>query len=85
MKVNNPDGKCKHSKFLTTCPVCNKKIFLHHILEFQGSLLDSGQYPVPLTMLHGLKPNRHALTLYLDKNFCVRGQTVSELVKVTRK
>ncbi|MHA1682114.1 MAG: hypothetical protein ACTSUE_14340 [Promethearchaeota archaeon] len=77
---------CEHqkTKLLTTCPVCNKKIFLHHILEFQSSLLDAGQYPVPLTMLHGTKPERHALTLFIDQDFRVRGRQVSNFVKVTR-
>ncbi|MHA1791826.1 MAG: hypothetical protein ACTSVI_04215 [Promethearchaeota archaeon] len=77
---------CEHGKdkFLATCPICQKKIFLHNILEFESSLLNSNQYPVPVTMLHGKKPVRHALTLYIDKDLRVRGTQVSNLIKVTR-
>ncbi|MFX0102829.1 MAG: hypothetical protein ACFFCS_24890 [Candidatus Hodarchaeota archaeon] len=79
--------KCNHgsSKMIAQCPVCQKRIFLHNVLEFKSSVTSSTQFPVPLTMLHGQLPDRHALTLFLDKDMRVRGTQVSELVMVKRK
>ncbi|MEX2681418.1 MAG: hypothetical protein Q6373_007445 [Candidatus Sigynarchaeota archaeon] len=40
---------------------------------------------ITLTLLHGTKPNRHALTLFIDNNMKVRGTQVSSAVIVSRK
>ncbi|HME51452.1 MAG TPA: hypothetical protein VKM55_04500 [Candidatus Lokiarchaeia archaeon] len=79
---------CEHDKnrLLAVCPACDKKIFLHNILQIEASKLhDTTGALTCLTFLHGEKPNRHALTLFLDANLKVRGTQVSDAVIVNRK
>ena len=84
MACTHEHGK---NRVVATCPACQKKVYLHHVLEAR-SLLGTGAASNPLTsitMIHGAKPGRHALTLYVDKNMAVRGTEVSRVVIVTRK
>ncbi len=82
---------CNHdhgdARLLATCPACQKKIFLNQILQLETEKLkeQSAGSMITLTMLHGKKPNRHALTLFLDNNMKVRGTQVSSAVIVSRK
>lgn len=78
--------RCK-ARLLATCPACQKKIFLHQVLQLESEKLkeQSTGSMITLTMLHGTKPNRHALTLFIDNNMKVRGTQVSSAVIVSRK
>ena len=82
MECNHERGKTKHH--FVTCPVCNKKIELYNILELKSRIENAANYPVPVSLMHGMKPNRHVLTLYIDKQFKIRGREVSEMVLVSR-
>ncbi len=84
MECDHEHGK---TRLLTTCPACQKKIFLNQILQLESEKLRerSAGSMITLTMLHGTKPNRHALTLFLDSNMKVRGTQVSSAVIVSRK
>ncbi len=84
MDCDHDRGK---ARLLTTCPACHRKIFLNQILQLESEKLKE-QSPgsmITLTMLHGTKPNRHALTLFIDNNMKIRGTQVSSAVIVSRK
>jgi hypothetical protein len=84
MECNHDHGK---ARLLATCPACQKKVFLHQVLQIESEKLQerSAGSMITLTMLHGTKPNRHALTLFIDNNMKVRGTQVSSAVIVSRK
>lgn len=81
---------CAHGhgkdRVVATCPACQKKVFLHHVLEATSQIDPApGSNPLlAITMIHGTKPGRHALTLYVDRNLAVRGTEVSRAVIVSR-
>ena len=84
MECNREHG---NARILATCPACQKKVFLNQVLQLESEKLkeQSAGSMITLTMLHGTKPNRHALTLFLDNNMRVRGTQVSNAVIVSRK
>ncbi|NMC05503.1 MAG: hypothetical protein GYA24_09835, partial [Candidatus Lokiarchaeota archaeon] len=49
--------RCK-ARLLATCPACQKKIFLHQVLQLESEKLkeQSTGSMITLTMLHGTKP-----------------------------
>nr|MDO8112800.1 hypothetical protein [Candidatus Sigynarchaeota archaeon] len=79
---------CNHdgNRLLAICPACDKKIFLHNLLQLEASkLTQTNGSMVCVTLLHGEKPNRHALTLFIDANMKVRSTQVSTAIIVSRK
>ncbi|MGV9173007.1 MAG: hypothetical protein ACOC44_13510 [Promethearchaeia archaeon] len=74
-------------KLMSVCPLCGKKIHGRDIdidgLAEQKSNIT--RWPVPYTHCHCHENGKmHALTLYLDANFAVRGQEISEFVKIQK-
>ncbi|MHA2391303.1 MAG: hypothetical protein ACXAEX_04985 [Promethearchaeota archaeon] len=70
-------------KLLIICPVCNKRIYGEDIdiLNIDRSKVSHW----PLRYIHCHTNNNvpfHALTIFLDANFSVRGNEVSNFVKV---
>ena len=70
-------------KLLTICPVCQKRIYGKDIdiLKIDSSKINHW----PLRYIHCHKTSSvpfHALTLFLDANFSVRGNEVSEFIKI---
>lgn len=74
-------------KLMSVCPLCGKKIHGRDIDITGLTKLKSkiNRWPVPYTHCHCHDDGKmHALTLYLDANFAVRGQEISEFVKIQK-
>ncbi|MFW9773969.1 MAG: hypothetical protein ACFFEO_17590 [Candidatus Thorarchaeota archaeon] len=70
-------------KLLTICPVCNKRIYGKDIDILNIDISKINHWP--LRYIHCHKNNDvavHALTIFLDTNFSVRGKEVSKFVKI---
>jgi hypothetical protein len=70
-------------KLLTICPVCQKRIYGKDIdiLKIDFSKINHW----PLRYIHCHRTSNvpfHALTIFLDANFSVRGNEVSEYIKI---
>ncbi|MBA7512386.1 hypothetical protein ES705_04391 [subsurface metagenome] len=81
--TNNEFRKFLIRKLLTICPVCQKKIYGKDIdiLNIDTSKINHW----PLRYIHCHTSNNvplHALTLYLDSGFSVRGNEVSNFIKI---
>lgn len=71
-------------KLLTICPICGKKIYGKDIDIEKIKKDHIKQWPVRYTHCHTHKETPiHALTMYLDANFAVRGKESSEFVKIS--
>ncbi|MHA1986285.1 MAG: hypothetical protein ACW98D_06585 [Promethearchaeota archaeon] len=72
-------------KILTVCPVCQKRIYGKDI-DIQK--IDTSKINHwPLRYIHCHTNNNvplHALTIYLDNNFTVRGNEVSSFIKIEK-
>ncbi|MFX1573143.1 MAG: hypothetical protein ACFFB0_10375 [Promethearchaeota archaeon] len=72
-------------KLLTICPVCKKKIYGRDIdiLKIDTSKITHW----PLRYIHCHTNNDiplHALTIFIDSNFSVRGNEVSSFLKIEK-
>ena len=70
-------------KLLTICPVCQKRIYWRDIDILKIDLSKINHWP--LRYIHCHRTNSvpfHALTIFLDANFSVRGKEVSEFIKI---
>ena len=79
----NENRKFLIRKLLTICPVCQKRIYGKDIDILKIDLSKINHWP--LRYIHCHKTNSvplHALTIFLDSNFSVRGNEVSEFIKV---
>ncbi len=70
-------------KLLTICPVCKKKIYGRDIdiMNIDASKVHNW----PVTYIHCHTNNNipfHALTIYIDANFSVRDNHVSDFIKI---
>ena len=76
---------CQHEpkqsgKFYVTCPVC------HQAIKFgvERSILENAtKFPLSHIIIHG-NP-LHALIVYIDANFMVRGEEGCESIEVVKK
>ena len=74
-------------KLLTVCPVCQKRIYGKDIDILKINSKKSEISHWPLRYIHCHSTNKvpfHALTIYLDNNFAVRGNEVSNFVKIEK-
>lgn len=72
-------------KLLAICPACKKKIFGNEIDVTQLDISKINHWPVRYVHCHSYNNVPiHALTLYIDANFSVRGQEVSNFVKIQK-
>ncbi|MBA7663951.1 hypothetical protein ES703_71999 [subsurface metagenome] len=86
MKEKNMDSETRAfliRKLLIICPVCQKRIYGKDIdiLKIDASKIDHW----PLRYIHCHTSNNvplHALTLYLNSGFSVRGNEVSNFIKI---
>ncbi|MHA2184859.1 MAG: hypothetical protein ACXAAI_07645 [Promethearchaeota archaeon] len=86
MEMNKLDANTRSlliRKLLTICPVCKKRIYGRDIdiLNIDTSKISHW----PLRYIHCHANNNfplHALTIYLDNNFSVRGNEVSNFLKI---
>ena len=63
------------------CPACKQRIYLHNLLEAQARISACENPIFSVTMLHGAQgEDRHALTLFIDRNMKVRDAQVSNLL-----
>ena len=70
-------------KLLTVCPICQKRIYGKDIDILKIDKKKISHWP--LRFIHCHKNNNipfHALTIYLDNNFAVRGNEVSNFIKI---
>ncbi|MFX1279628.1 MAG: hypothetical protein ACFFA3_09435 [Promethearchaeota archaeon] len=70
-------------KLLLICPVCQKRIYGKDIDILKIDLSKINHWP--LRYIHCHKTNNvplHALTIFLDANFSVRGNEVSDYIKI---
>lgn len=73
-------------KLMAICPVCGMLIFGRDIDLSHLDPANINHWPVSYTHCHSHKEvPMHALTLYLDSNFSVRGSEVSNYVKIQKK
>ena len=72
-------------KLLVICPVCRKPI---HGRDIDINKIDKNNvHHWPLTFTHCHTYNQvplHALTVFLDSNFSVRGKQVSNFIKIQK-
>ncbi|MHA2007865.1 MAG: hypothetical protein ACXABO_10890 [Promethearchaeota archaeon] len=81
--INNESRKFLIRKLLTICPVCKKKIYGRDIDILNIDKTKIQQWP--LTYIHCHANNQipiHALTIYIDANFSVRDNQVSDFIKI---
>ncbi len=72
-------------KLLTICPVCKKPIYGRDIDIAKIEKAGINQWPVLYTHCHSHESiPLHAITLYLDANFAVRGEEVSQFLKIQK-
>ncbi|TXT57996.1 MAG: hypothetical protein BAJALOKI2v1_480024 [Promethearchaeota archaeon] len=70
-------------KLLTICPICGKQIYGRDIDITNIDLSKISKWPFRYTHCHSNRSNpMHAVTLYLDSNFAVRGKEISEFLKI---
>ncbi|MFW9773547.1 MAG: hypothetical protein ACFFEO_15460 [Candidatus Thorarchaeota archaeon] len=70
-------------KLLTICPVCNKRIYGKDIDILNIDKSKVNHWPLRYIHCHTNKDVPiHALTIFLDANFSVRGNEVSNFVKI---
>ena len=72
-------------KLFTICPVCKKKIYGRDIDILKIDTLKITYWP--LRYIHCHTNNGvplHALTIFIDSNFSVRGNEVSNYLKIER-
>ena len=62
------------------CPACKQRIYLHSLLEAQARMSACENPIFSVTMLHESQGERHALTIFLDRNMKVRDTQVSNLL-----
>jgi hypothetical protein len=70
----------QNGKFSVSCPVC------HQAIRFgvERSILDNAtKFPISHIILHGVP--LHALIVYIDANFMVRGEEGCESIEVLQK
>ncbi|TXT64431.1 MAG: hypothetical protein BAJALOKI3v1_210018 [Promethearchaeota archaeon] len=73
-------------KLLAICPVCKKPIYGKDIDVNNIDITKINHWPVKYTPCHSHNGTPvHALTMYIDSNFSVRGKEVSEFLKIQRK
>ena len=72
-------------KLLTICPICKRPIYGKDIDISKIKKSKITHWPITYTHCHsdGTTP-LHAITLYLDANFSVRGEEVSHFVKIQK-
>ncbi|MFW9894201.1 MAG: hypothetical protein ACFFD7_00175 [Candidatus Thorarchaeota archaeon] len=72
-------------KLLIVCPVCQKRIYGKDIDILRIDTSKISHWPLRYVHLHSNnnKPI-HALTIYLDNNFAVRGNEVSNFIKIEK-
>ncbi len=71
-------------KLLTICPVCGKRIYGKDIDIEQMNKGNIKNWPIRYTHCHSHKGMPlHALTMYIDANFAVRGNESSKFLKIT--
>jgi hypothetical protein len=81
--MTNEARKFLIRKLLTICPICQKRIYGKDIDILKIDLSKVNHWP--LRYIHCHQTNRvpfHALTIFLDANFSVRGNEVSEFIKI---
>lgn len=70
---------------MTICPSCGKQIYGKDIDISYIEKSQINHWPVSYIHCHsGDKFPMHALTIYLDANFIVRGSEVSNFVKIQK-
>ncbi len=66
-------------KLLAICPLCKKTIFGRDVDLSQFQNEETTHFPVRYVHTHEQKGfPKHALTLYIDANFAVRGQEIKK-------
>ncbi|MFX1477729.1 MAG: hypothetical protein ACFFCI_06325 [Promethearchaeota archaeon] len=70
-------------KLLTICPVCKKRIYGKDIDILKIDLSKVNHWPLRFTHCHSNNNYpMHALTLFIDSGFVVRGNEVSNFIKI---
>lgn len=70
-------------KLLAICPVCKKRIYGKDIDILKIDIPKINHWPLRYTHCHAYNHiSLHAITLFLDKDFSVRGNEVSNFVKI---
>jgi len=72
-------------KLLAICPICKKPIYGKDIDINKLDVSKVSHWPVKYTHCHSHNDKPvHALTMYIDSNFSVRGKEVSEFLKIQK-
>ncbi|MBD3342872.1 MAG: hypothetical protein GF353_27485 [Candidatus Lokiarchaeota archaeon] len=75
-------------KLLTICPICGKRIYGKDIDLEEIEKLKKKIHHWPIKYIHCHSQHQiplHAITLYIDADFAVRGNEVSKFVKIQLK
>ncbi|MFX1322187.1 MAG: hypothetical protein ACFFAQ_11145 [Promethearchaeota archaeon] len=73
-------------KLLTICPICKRPVYGKDIDILKLDKLCIKHWPLRYTFCHRHKNGSlHAITIYLDANFIVRGNEVSDFIKIEKK
>jgi hypothetical protein len=69
-------------KLLTICPMCGKKIYGRDIDINKIQQQKIEKYPFRYIHCHSHGTQTHAITMYLDSHFAVRGKEVADFIKI---
>jgi hypothetical protein len=72
-------------QLLTICPICKKPIYGKDIGITKIDKSKIKHWPLRYTICHEYgKNSMHALTIYLDNNFHVRGNEISDFIQIEK-
>ncbi|MFX1304035.1 MAG: hypothetical protein ACFFBV_05000 [Promethearchaeota archaeon] len=70
-------------KLLVICPVCKKRIYGKDIDILKIDISKINHWPLRYTHCHAYNNTPlHAITLFLDEDFSVRGNEISNFIKI---
>ena len=83
LSLNSKTRNLLIKKLLTICPVCKKRIYGKDLDIIKIDLSEIKYWPMRYTHCHASNDKPlHAITLFLDKDFSVRGNEISNFIKI---
>ena len=83
IEIDNDTRTFLTRKLLCICPTCKRRIFGADIDIANLDLTKIKKWPLSFIHCHRDKNHPlHALTIYIDANFAIRGRQVTEFVKI---
>ena len=82
-KLKEAPSEKDSEKPITECQLCKRRIYLSELGLDSIDISSINNFPFPYIHIHGHHGNhQHALLMYLDREFKVRGRKPSEFLKI---